>query len=184
MTIPSTNPVDLATLSGGLLILRVVLGLGMAAHGAQKLFGWFGGYGLAGTGGFLETLGFKPGKVFAAADGLAEFSSGLLVAFGLLGPVGPALMISGMLVAIVTVHWPKGFFGTAGGFELPLLYATAALALAFVGFGRYSLDAVTGLDQLVSPALAAGAVTLGALGGLATLALRRHEAPKPAEARG
>src|SRR5206468_12908427 len=109
----------------------LVLGLGMAAHGVQKLFGWFGGYGLAGTGGFLESLGFKPGKAFAAADGLAETVGGLLVAFGFLGPIGPALMISGMVVAILTVHWRNGFFVTNNGFETPLLYAIGALALAF-----------------------------------------------------
>src|SRR5689334_24478826 len=92
-------------MSVGLLMVRVVVGLLMAGHGSQKLFGWFGGYGLSGTGGFFEGLGFRPGRLFAAAAGAAELVGGLLVALGLLGPVGPALILSVMLVAAVSVHW-------------------------------------------------------------------------------
>ena len=87
----------------GLVILRLVIGPLMAAHGAQKLFGWFGGYGLNGTGGFFEQLGFRPGRLFAGAAGAAELASGTLVTLGLFGPVGPALMISVMVVAAVSV---------------------------------------------------------------------------------
>src|SRR6187551_74946 len=101
----------------GLLLARVVLGLLMAAHGSQKLFGWFGGYGLAGTGGFFESLGFRPGKLFAAAAGGTEFAAGLLVAFGLLGPLGPALIVSVMIVAMATVHWANGVFAQNNGIE-------------------------------------------------------------------
>src|SRR5712691_9967546 len=100
-------------MDAGLLIVRFIFGLLMAAHGAQKLFGWFGGYGLAGTGGFMESLGFRPGQVFAAAAALAEFIGGLLVALGLLGPVGPALIVSVMIVAAVTVHLQHGVFATS-----------------------------------------------------------------------
>src|SRR5216117_3626238 len=100
----STDAVDLQTLGIGLLFARVIIGLLMAAHGAQKLFGWFGGYGLSKTGEFFVGLGFRPGKTFAAAASLTEVSSGLLVAFGFLGPIGPALMISVMIVAMMTVH--------------------------------------------------------------------------------
>src|SRR5436189_2470332 len=104
-------------MSIGILILRLLAGLTLAAHGAQKLFGWFGGYGLAGTGGFFESLGFRPGRLFAAAASLSEITGGVLVALGLLGPIGPALMISTMLVAIATVHWGKGFFAAGNGIE-------------------------------------------------------------------
>jgi putative oxidoreductase len=173
MTISSTTGLDLATISAGLLVARLVLGLGMAAHGAQKVFGWFGGYGLAGTGGFFEQLGFRPGKAFAAVEGLGEVVSGLLVAFGLLGPVGPAMMISLMLVAMAAVHWHHGFFVADNGIEHPLLYAAGALALAFTGFGAYSLDALVGLDGLASPTFAALAVIVGVVGGLGALVLRR-----------
>src|SRR5947209_19765732 len=96
----------------GILVLRLVFGLIMAAHGAQKLFGWFGGYGIAGTGGFFESLGFHPGRLFAAAAGASEFGGGLLLAFGLFGPAGPALVIGVMTVAALSVHWPNGLFAT------------------------------------------------------------------------
>src|SRR5262245_43520782 len=108
----------------GILIGRLIIGLAMAAHGAQKLFGWFGGYGIAGTGGFFEGLGFRPGRFFASGAGLAEFFGGLLTAFGLFGPFGPALIILVMVVAAVAVHWPHGFFAMSNGIEMPLLYAT------------------------------------------------------------
>src|SRR6185369_2020982 len=120
----------------GLLIARLIVGLLMAGHGAQKAFGWFGGYGLTGTGGFMESLGFRPGRLFAAAAAYSEVVSGLLIALGLLGPAGPALMLSVMIVAAVTVHWKQGLFVTSNGVEVPLLYATIAVALALTGPGR------------------------------------------------
>src|SRR4051812_17054558 len=113
----------------GLLVARGVFGLVMAAHGAQKLLGWFGGYGLEKTGVGFEQLGFRPGRAFAAAASFAEIASGLLVAAGFLGPIGPALMISVMIVAMITVHWSHGLFAASNGIELPLLYMSAALGL-------------------------------------------------------
>ena len=104
-------------MSAGFLIARLILGLALAAHGAQKLFGWFGGYGLAGTGGFFAGLGFRPGVLFALAAGLGEVGGGLLAAAGLFGPVGPALIVLVMLVAILTVHWPHGFFASSNGVD-------------------------------------------------------------------
>src|SRR5215218_8033419 len=136
----SPDTAHMQTLSIGLLLIRLVIGLVMAAHGAQKLFGWFGGYGLNKTGEFFVNLGFQQGRAFATAASLTEITSGLLIALGLLGPVGPALMISVMVVAAITVHWEHGLFAADNGIEVPLLYATAALGLALVGFGRYSLD--------------------------------------------
>jgi putative oxidoreductase len=167
---------DLATASAGLLVARLVLGLLMAGHGAQKLFGWFGGYGLAGTGGSFESLGFRPGRAFAAAASLAEVAGGLLVALGFLGPVGPALIISVMIVAAISVHWEHGVFWTANGIEVPLLYAGGALALALTGYGAYSLDALLGLQSLWTPALAWVAIGLGVVGGIANLLARRPPA--------
>src|ERR1043166_4356696 len=107
-------------MDAGVLVLRIVAGLVMAAHGSQKLFGWFGGYGLAGTGGYFESLGFRPGHMFAAAAGLAEFLGGALIALGLFGPVGPGAVVATMIVAAVTVHWQNGLFAQANGIELPL----------------------------------------------------------------
>src|SRR5438552_18036088 len=105
----------------GLLLVRLVFGLLMAAHGSQKIFGWFGGYGLTGTGAFLEQIGFRPGRLFATAAALGETVGGLLTVLGLGGPVGPALMLSVMVVAAISVHWGHGVFGAANGIELPWL---------------------------------------------------------------
>jgi len=167
----------LATLDTGLLVARVVLGALMAGHGAQKLFGWFGGYGIAGTGAFFESLGFRPGRWFAAAAALAEFGGGLLLALGLLGPIGPAAVIAVMIVAAVTVHWGHGVFATTNGIELPLLYATGAAALALTGLGRYSLDALLGLGSMWTPGLNALALALGIVGGIVGVVSRRTGAP-------
>src|SRR6266550_516943 len=155
----------------GLLLIRLVFGLVMAAHGAQKLFGWFGGYGIAGTGGFFEQLGFRPGKLFAALAGLGEFGGGLLLALGFLGPIGPALVLSVMIVAAVTVHWGKGLFSTSGGIEVPLLYAATATGLALTGPGRFSVDELVGLAT--TEPLALVALAIGIIGAFANLALRR-----------
>src|SRR6266540_6067060 len=94
----------------GLLVLRLVVGLTLAAHGAQKLFGWFGGYGIAGTGQFLEQLGFRPGRLHAAQAGIVEVVGGLFLAAGLLTPAAAAAVVAVMLVAAVSVHVKNGFF--------------------------------------------------------------------------
>lgn len=158
----------------GLLVARAVFGLSISAHGAQKLFGWFGGYGIAGTGQFFDSVGFRPGRLMAVVAGFSEVSSGLLVALGLLGPIGPALMLAVMITAS-SVHWKNGFFALTHGIELPLLYAAAAITLAFVGFGAYSGDALFGLTRLWSPDLNGAAIGLGVLGGVANLVIKsRH----------
>jgi putative oxidoreductase len=161
-------------MDAGLLVARLVLGALIAAHGAQKLFGWFGGYGLTGTGTFFEALGFRPGRVFALAAALSEVGGGALVALGFLGPIGPALMLSVMIVAAVTVHWHNGLFAMNNGIELPLLYATGAATLCLTGPGRYSVDALLGLDALWTPGLEWTALGLGVLGGAANLIVRSH----------
>lgn len=158
-----------------LLLVRLI-GLGFAAHGAQKLFGAFGGYGLAGTGAFFEQIGFRPGRLYAAAAGTSELAGGLLVALGLLGPVGPMFMIAVMTTAAFAVHAPKGFFAQDGGYELPLAYATLGFLLAFTGFGAYSLDAAFGLSGLWTTTTSWIGIGLGVLGGLANLATRRKAA--------
>jgi putative oxidoreductase len=141
-------------MDAALLFVRLVVGLAMAAHGAQKLFGWFGGYGLAGTGGFFEGIGFRPGRVFAFFAGLGELVGGVLIVLGLGGAFGPALIVMVMLVAIFTVHISKGFFITNGGWELNAVYIASAVAVAYVGNAAYSLDRVFGFDLLSSTEVA------------------------------
>ena len=175
-------PLQLTIVSVGLLALRIVVGLAMAAHGSQKLFGWFGGHGLAGTGGFFEMLGFRPGRTFALAAGLTEVASGILIALGLLGPVGPALMLSVMIVAAVTVHWKNGFFAASNGIEVNTLFSIAAIALAFTGFGTFSIDALIGIDTLITPTVAIAALIAGIAGAIANLSLRRPQAPTTSHA--
>ena len=171
-----TYAADLTTFSIGLLLVRVVVGLLMAAHGAQKLLGWFGGPGLLATGKGFEHLGFHPGAGFAAAASITEIFAGLLVAFGFLGPIGPALMISVMLVAAMSAHWEHGVFAANNGIEVPLLYAAPALGLAVTGFGQYSLDASLGITALWSPTITWLALAAGIVGGFANLTLRRRPA--------
>ena len=171
MLAPSAT--DPSMIGIGLLVARLVLGLLMAAHGAQKLFGWFGGYGLNATGEFMVQLGFPSGRLFASTAAITEVASGLLVALGLFGPIGPALMISVMIVAAVTVHWPNGIFAMQNGIELPLLYATGALAMALVGYGAFSLDALLGITTIWTPRVTALVLAVGIVGGIANLAVRR-----------
>lgn len=162
----------------GLLLSRVFIGLALAAHGSQKLFGWFGGYGLNGTGGFFEQLGYRPGKMFAAMAGLGEAGGGLLTALGLGGPIGPAIIITVMLVAAYSVHWKNGFWQMKNGYELPALYAAAALSFASAGFGAYSLDAFLGLGGIWSDSIRWIVIAAAVVLGFANLAARR---PAPAQ---
>jgi len=126
-------------------LVRISTGLLLVPHGSQKLFGWFGGYGLAGTGHFFDSVGLHPGVLLALLAGLVEFFGGLALAFGLL--TRPAALAVAVLmgVAILGVHLPNGFFWTSGGFEYPLLWGLIAIAIFLRGGGRFSLDARFGL---------------------------------------
>lgn len=166
-----------------ILLVRLTFGLAMAAHGAQKLFGWFGGYGIKGTGGFFETIGFRPGITFAIAAGLSEFCGGVLLAAGLLTPLGAAAVVSGMLVAMISVHVKNGFFAMSNGIELPFLYAVAAVAVAWTGAGAFSLDRLLGLDLLFPSYAGSGLLVLAAIGAIATLGLRHRSVSHQTEDR-
>jgi putative oxidoreductase len=169
-------------MNAGLLVIRVVFGLLIAAHGAQKLFGWFGGHGLAAVSGMFESLGFRPGRFFAGAAAVAEVASGVLIAVGLLGPVGPALMMSVMIVAAISVHWPNGLFAVSNGIEMPLLYAAVGAGLTLTGPGLFSLDALLGVASVWTPALSHTALLVGIVGGVVNLALRRTPSRAPVAA--
>ncbi|WP_113929251.1 DoxX family protein [Bacillus sp. P14.5] len=129
-------------LDTGLLIIRLVIGLSFFAHGAQKLFGWFGGYGLEGTGGWLESLGMKPGKLMALLAGLAEFVGGIFFVLGLLTPLAGTLIAITMLAAIVKVHYANGYWSTNNGYEYNLALLAVSVGLALTGPGKYALDAI------------------------------------------
>jgi putative oxidoreductase len=161
----------------GVLIARGLLGLAISAHGAQKLFGWFGGHGLKGTGAFFDGLGFRPGHVFALAAGLGETGGGLLTALGLFWPFGPALIVLVMVVAIGSVHVSHGFFASSNGIELPLMYLTAALALAFTGPGAVSFDAWLGIGPVFDSTSAWLPIAAAVGAACLSLAMRR---PTPA----
>jgi putative oxidoreductase len=134
-----------ATVNIGLLILRLVTGLLFAGHGAQKLFGWFGGRGIAGHAGIMERLGLSPALFWAWVSALAEFLGGLGLVFGLLTPLAAVAVLGTMLVAIVKVHWAKGVWNSGGGFEFPLTMAAVAFVVGLTGPGAYSLDRALGL---------------------------------------
>jgi putative oxidoreductase len=153
-----------------LLLLRVTVGGTLAAHGAQKLFGWFGGSGLHGTAAGLEKNGYRPGLPMAFLAGLGEAGGGMLLALGLLTPLAAAAGIGVMLNAIVSVHLSKGFWNTKGGFEFPLTIATVFTAIGFSGPGRFSVDRSLGVHT--SWQWGVGALAVGCFSGITTLFLR------------
>ncbi|MCI1857850.1 MAG: DoxX family protein [Sporolactobacillus sp.] len=129
-------------LSFGLLIIRLILGLSFVGHGAQKLFGWFGGPGLKQTAGFFQSIGIKPVVPMAVLAGLAEFVGGLLLSLGLLTPLAGLIIAATMVVAIGTVHGKNGYWATKNGYEYNLLILGTAIGLALTGAGSYSIDAL------------------------------------------
>ena len=164
----------------GLLIVRLVFGALLIGHGTQKLFGWFGGHGLDGTGGFFHSLGFRPGRAMAVVAGLSEAGGGLLLGLGLLTPLAGAVIVGTLLVA-ASVHAEKGVWGSNGGYETALLYAVLAGAIALAGPGSVSLDRALGIDDTWSVGLGLAAIAVGLLSGAAVIArakstLRRESA--------
>lgn len=125
----------------GLLLIRLVIGILFIGHGAQKLFGWFGGYGLKGTGGWFESIGMRPGVTMALFAGLAEFIGGILFALGLLTPLAGIIIAATMVMAIVKVHGPNGLWATSNGYEYNLALLAVAIGVALIGPGKYALDA-------------------------------------------
>ncbi len=123
----------------GLLIIRLVVGLTFMGHGAQKLFGWFGGYGPKGTGGWLESIGVKPGVAMAVIAGLSELLGGALFAAGVFTWAGAALITITMMVAIVKVHGQNGYWVTQNGYEYNLTLIAVAIGVALIGPGAYVL---------------------------------------------
>jgi putative oxidoreductase len=167
----------------GMLLLRLVAGLALAAHGSQKLFGTFGGSGPAGTRSFFGGLGFRAPLAMAFIAGLSELGGGLLFAFGLLTPFAALAITVVMLNAIGTVHWKKGFFNSAGGYEYNLLIIATALAVTATGAGRFSLDHAIGWAGSISgPWWALAIAGLASMIALVILTLGRGSANAPSTA--
>jgi putative oxidoreductase len=159
----------------GLLILRVVVGLILAGHGAQKLFGWWGGQGMEGWTQMVAKLRIRPAQPWAWVAALAEFGGGILLALGFLSPLGNLAIAGSMLVAIATVHLPRGFWITKGGYEFNLALLAAVAALALTGPGAYSLDAALRI-QLPEPLTLLVGTILLVVGVAVTLATRSPQA--------
>jgi putative oxidoreductase len=157
----------------GLLILRVAIGALFVAHGTQKLFGWFGGYGIEGTAGFMGQLRYRKPRLAALSAGVFETGAGLFLAAGFLTPLAAAAIVGVMINATVSAKWSQGLFG---GYELDSLYAVSALAIAFTGAGAYSVDGSLGWE-LGGVAWGFGALALGVVIGAAVLASRAPAAP-------
>ncbi|WP_458243437.1 DoxX family protein [Streptomyces sp. MAI_2237] len=162
----------------GLLLLRLGAGGVLAAHGAQKLLGWFGGHGIEGTGRFMESVGYAPGRASATAAGLAEAGGGTLLALGLATPAAGAAA-AGAMAGAAAVHAPNGFFNQEGGYEYAATLGLAATGLAVTGPGRLSLDHALGhaLDRgwMVPAALGATAAVTAMVVGARNRRLRKPE---------
>ena len=156
----------------GLVILRAIVGLLLAAHGAQKLFGVLGGFGVSGTAGYLESLGLRPGRPLAIAAGGTELAGGLLLAVGFVTPLAAALIGATMLVAALTDHRGKGLWIFNGGAEYVLTVASVAIGLAFAGAGGWSVDAAIGWD-VAGVFWGVAALVVALVGGVGVLGARR-----------
>jgi len=124
----------------GALALRIPVGIIFVAHGAQKLFGWFGGYGLEGTGQWMDSIGLSPGYLMALLAGGTEFLGGLALIVGLLVRPASAALAFAMLIAIFSVHFQNGLFMSNNGYEFGLVLLAASVSLLFSGAGRASVD--------------------------------------------
>ena len=157
-------------MAAGLLLLRVVVGVGLIGHGTQKLFGWFGGHGPRTTGAFFEMLGYRPGVLFAVVAGLSEAGAGLSLGFGFLTPLAGAAVIGVMLNAAASLR-ERGPWVINGGWEYTVVLATVGAAIALTGPGSISVDHALGVDW--STAWGVAAIVLGVSAAAATLLLRR-----------
>lgn len=154
-----------------ILILQLGVGLTFAAHGAQKVFGWWGGPGLAGWEAGMERMGFRPARPFAVVSALVELVGGVLLAVGFLTPLAAAALVAQSVVIIGHVHLPNGFFNAKSGFEFPMTLGIGAAAIALAGAGAVSVDALIGFAP--GAAVEVALLAIGILAGLVVLAIPR-----------
>ncbi len=159
------------TFDAAVLVLRLGVGLIFAVHGAQKVFGWWGGSGFAGWKDVMTRMGFRPAPLFAAVSAGAELIGGLALAAGVLTPLAAMVLLGQSVVIIFAAHWPRGFFNRDNGYEFPLSLVTGAIAVLLLGPGEVSFDAVIGLST--TPEARLSLLALGVLGGLAAIAVPR-----------
>lgn len=163
----------------GILFLRVIVGLLLFGHGAQKLFGWFGGHGPQGTAGFFGQLGFRRQHALpmAVLAGLSE-AAGLLFAIGFLTPLAALAIATVMVVAVATVHWRNGIWAGNGGYEFNLVLWAVAIAVAAAGPGRFSVDHAVGwVDNIAGVWWGLGVLVVSFLAAAAVLTLRERQPP-------
>jgi putative oxidoreductase len=169
------NTTDLA-----LLVVRLVVGLTFAAHGAQKAFGWWKGPGMPAWQGVMVRLGFRPSGLFAAVSMGAELGGGLLLAVGLLTPLAVAALVGQSVVIILKSHLPRGFWNRDNGFEFPLALAAGIVAIGLIGPAGISLDAALGIAPTDTVRMLA--IAIGAIGGGVALAVAALAKPASEEA--
>jgi putative oxidoreductase len=167
------------TFDAAVLVLRLGVGFIFAAHGAQKVFGWWGGSGFAGWVAVMVRMGFRPPRLFAAVSAATELGGGLALAVGFLTPLAAMLIVGQSMVIIFRAHWPRGFFNRDNGFEFPLALVCGAIAALLLGPGDVSLDSVIGLG--LPPEIRVWLLGLGVVGGLVAVAIPRI-LPRPVAA--
>lgn len=158
----------------GILILRLALGLTFAAHGAQKLLGWWGGPGFAGWTGGIARMGLRPAPLWAAISAGVEFFGGLLLALGLLTPIASAFLVAQSTYIVVRAHLPRGFWNSGGGIEFPLQLLAGSLLVVATGPGALAIDPALGVDLGVW--WRAGSLVVAVVGALVAMAIAR---PRP-----
>ncbi len=162
----------------GLLILRVVVGLIFAAHGAQKAFGWWNGPGYAGWTGAMAKMGLRPAPLWAAISTGAELIGGVALALGLLTPLAAAVVVAQGLVIVMRAHWAAGFWSGNRGYEFPLSLLGGAAAVLFTGPGALALDSLLPIDVVYQPLLRWAVAIIAVVGAAVVVALPRP-APTP-----
>jgi putative oxidoreductase len=162
----------------GLLVIRLAVGLVFAGHGAQKLFGWWGGPGMDRWTGVMEGMGVRPPRMWATVSSLNELVGGLLLAIGLLTPLAAAVLVGQSAVIITRAHWAKGFWATNGGYEYPLVMGSAALGLALAGPGAWSLDEPLRISILSQPIVIWLAIAIALTVALVPITMR-NPPPQP-----
>lgn len=161
----------MSTVDAAALVLRLGVGLIFAIHGAQKAFGWWGGSGFAGWEAVMVRMGFRPARLCAAVSVVAELAGGLALILGVLTPVAGMLLVGQSFVIIFAAHWSRGFFNRDNGYEFPLALVAGVAAVLLLGAGGVSVDQLLGFAP--APNVRAWFLTLGVVGGLATLAIPR-----------